>query len=141
MNPRHYRTTLTRLILYPYIGLGLLIGLIVTLVPRGPIVLHICTAVGVLVLVWLLRRTRVMGVAVTSEGMVVYNWNATHRLKWSDVDRLDTRRWGINHEVGIWLKNGRRVRTSLIQGRVVRWQEGKTVDIMSVFQEDIRSRG
>lgn len=134
---RHYRTTLSRLIMYPFGGLALCLGLIVTLVPRGAIVLHVVAAICVIVLFLLIRRIKLIGVKTSDDCLIVYNVYATRQLRWVDIDRFDTRRWGINHEVGIWLKSGNRIRTSLVQGRVVRWQRGKTRDIMSVLQEEM----
>jgi hypothetical protein len=82
-----------------------------------------------------------LGVETGNEGVVVYSPYRTLRLKWSDVAGFETRRWAFNQEIGIRLKDGERIRTSLVQGRVVRWKEGKTKDIMSVLRAELTERG
>jgi hypothetical protein len=140
MNRRHYRTHIGLIILYPFCVVGVVLGLLVTLVPRGGVLLHIMTAGCVLGALWLTGRVKRLGVLVTSENITVYNTYYTRRIAWVDVGGFDTRRWVLNREVGIQLRDGSRIHTSLLQGRFVTWSGGKTRDIISVLQADLDSR-
>lgn len=130
---------MSRLLLYPFCVFGGLLGLLVTLAPSGPLLLHVGTAVCVLGVLWLTKRARQLGIEVTHNGIVVHNTYVTSRLTWAEIAGFDTRRWMVNREVGIRLKEGRRVRTSLLQGRVVTWKGGKTRDIISVLEADLEA--
>lgn len=140
MNERHYRTSIARIILYPYCVLGLILGAGLVVVPRGALLIHIGAGACVLIALWLTRQVKRLGVKTTDDGMIVYHPYGTSRLAWTDIVGFDTRRWVINQEVGIRLKNGSRVRTSLVQGRVVTWQGGKTRNILSVLEAEMNSR-
>lgn len=80
-----------------------------------------------------------MGVEVTDDGYIVHNAFVTKRLRWYEITGFDTKRWVINHEVGILLSNGERIRTSLLQGRHVIWKGGRTRDIMSILRDELRA--
>lgn len=140
VNRRHYRTRISRILLYPFCALGVLAGLVVTVVPRGPLLLHLVTGLCVAGAFWLTSRVRRLGVAVTVTDVIVYNTYYTRRHNWNEVADFDTRRWAINQEVGLRLVDGRRVRTSLLQGRTVIWSGGKTQDILEVLRSELRAR-
>jgi hypothetical protein len=74
---------------------------------------------------------------VSPSDIVVCHSFRMDRLRWDDVDRLEVHRRGANKEVDLMLTSGRMVHSTLLQGRAVTWQDGKTKDILSVLQAEL----
>jgi hypothetical protein len=131
--PTFYRTQIARFGLYPLLAAWLVFSLPLIVAPRGGWPIHLGGVVFVLASLWSFRLPGRMGVTVRSEGIVVGHILWSRFIPWENVEQFDTRRWGFNHEVGIRLPDGQRAITSLLQGRVVAWDGGKTRDILSVL--------
>jgi hypothetical protein len=141
MNQRHYRTRRNRFGMYPFLGICIFLGLLLTLAPRGGLALHVGAGVGVLILVWLARNAARMGLKVDRDDVQVCGPFSSERVAWSDVSGLDTHRWSINQIVDLKLMDGRTLNTNLIQGASVDWQGGETKDILSVLQAELDAHG
>lgn len=139
MSGCHYHTRVVRMLLYPFCGVGCLIGLIVTFAPSGALLLHIWAGACTVGIAWLLRRSARLGIGIVDDGIVAYGAFWSKHVQWGEVAGFDTQRWVINQEVGVKLANGERVRTTLLQGRVVAWHGGKTRDILSILQTELDS--
>lgn len=139
MSGCHYHTRVARILLYPFGTVTIFLGLIVTFVPRGALLLHIWAAAWTIGAAWLLRRSARLGIDIVEDGIVAYGAFWSKHVPWDEIAGFDTQRWVINQEVGVKLANGERVRTSLLQGRVVAWHGGKTRDILSILQTELDS--
>jgi len=73
-----------------------------------------------------------VGLTIANDGVVVCHGLWSRSIAWEEIAGFDTRPWFLNQEVGIQLKDCRRL-TPLLQGRVVTWRDGATRDIMSVL--------
>jgi hypothetical protein len=82
-----------------------------------------------------------MGIEVSQNGVVVYGSFLTYRVAWRDVAGFASHRVSFSQIVDLKLADGRTIKTSLVQGVSVTWQEGKTRDILSVLQSELSSRG
>jgi hypothetical protein len=79
-----------------------------------------------------------MGVEVRQNDIVVFGPFGTKHVPRDEVAGLGTHRWSINTIVDLKLVDGRTLNTNLIQGASVVWNGGKTVDILSVLQAELR---
>jgi hypothetical protein len=141
MKKRHYRTRRNRFFIYPFSTAGVVICLLLVLVPRGGLVVHVGAAICVVLLLWLARNAGRMGLEVDPNGIHVHGPFKSEHVAWDNVVGLDTHRWSINEIIDVRLADGRTLNTSLVQGIPVSWHGGKTNDILSVLQTELRSRG
>lgn len=141
MNQRHYRTRRNRLVIYPFLGAFIVLGLLLVLVPRGGLAIHVGAGLGVLIIVWLARNTARMGLEVDRDNIHVYGPFSSERVAWRDVSGLATHRWSVNQIVDLKLADGRTLNTNLIQGASVDWQGGETKEILSVLQAELDAHG
>jgi len=129
------------MILYPFYAVTIALSVVVTLQPKGGIALHLYSAVLLIGLSWFffVQITR-QGVEVTPTALIIRNAFSTSTIKWFDIECFNTRQWFVNHEVMVVLTSGQRIRTVLIQGRVVAWKGGKTRDILSILRAVLTER-
>jgi hypothetical protein len=126
------------MILYPFIAVGMAVCLLVAFVPRGAWTLHLIPVAGFLILLWLIGRVRRLGIEIVGDGVIAYGTFWSRRIKWDEIDDLELFRWGINQEIKLRLTDGNIVRTNLLQGRVVSWPGGKTKDIFTLLQTELK---
>src|SRR5271154_2636200 len=112
MDQRHYRTRRNRLVIYPFFGVCILLGLLLVLVPRGGLAVHVGAGLGVLIIVWLARNTARMGLKVDKDDIYVYGPFSSTRVAWRDVSGLATHRWSVNQIVDLKLADGRTLNTN-----------------------------
>lgn len=134
---RLYRTRLARWILYPFFVVGIPLGILGTLLPDSRWTFHLWGLACLTAMFWCLWRARILGVEVTDSGYVVHGTLTSKKIGWSEISSIYPQRSGLNRSIRIQVNNGECFRTSLLQGRVVTWEGGRTKDILSILRSEL----
>jgi hypothetical protein len=73
---------------------------------------------GVLLIAWVGWRTATAGVGVQPDGVIVRNMLGSRQVRWDDIVTFSALRYGAYRIGYVELRNGERIRTRGIQGRV-----------------------
>lgn len=134
---RRYRTRRNQIAVYPFSLLIGLSGLLLAGASGSPIAARL-VGIGFLLIVWPYTRWGLrIGVDVADGEIIVRGPYKSQRLFRDDIMDMGTYRWFANKVVYFDLRDGRRLRTNLIQGALVTWQGGGTKDILSVLRHEL----
>lgn len=134
---RVYRDKLTSALIWCWVSL--VVVLLLVLAAGGPVPLaeRLAALLAAALSVWIGRRSARMRLAITAEGVWLRTILYARWIPWTEIERFIATPWGFYSQIRLEVDGGRTYRAPLIQGRTMRWEYGRTKDVLAALNTDL----
>jgi hypothetical protein len=139
---RFYYQPITRTILRGYAVLGFIIWFSITAAPHLDVGFRVLIGVGAFAYLYVAWRMGGRGLEARSDGIRFKRGFQWHFMAWSEIERFCIKRRSLSPTVYVDLVSGETRIVPFAQGRLTRWEGGKSRDTVAVLNSEIeQARG